>query len=309
MGATSGNRPRDRKSKDEQRGLEYGRGVVGKHRFRVRERHIAHHLIPLIAKRSVGAAKLDLLLRGVALPPDVGERPDPGLVLPRYRYEHLYDLVRAGRRVGAQEPGTEGSTDVLRLKRKWVRGQLLQLERLRLVERIPQPGRRSRLLVRSDDGLGGPFDDPDGSEGNLYITILGSVISSGRLATWGAPELSAYLAAMVAERWAPGPRRAPGTGTWYRPLEWFADSRRRYGPDDRTPMAFSVATLERGIAKLEKEGLLSHTHITVDPHSRERLQGRRNLYVNQFTALDRSPHLLRPDELAERLVADTAIPT
>lgn len=288
--------------------MEYGRGVVGKHRFRVRERHIAEHLIPLIAKRSVGAAKLDLLLRGIALPPDTGERPEPGVVLPRYRYEHLYDLVRGGRRLGAQEPGTDASTDVLRLKRKWVRDQLRQLERLNLVERTPQAGRRSRLLVMSDDGIGGPFDDPDGSEGNLYITILGSIISSGRLAAWGTPELSAYLAAMVAERWAPGPRPAPGTGSWYRPLEWFADTRRRYGPEDRTPMAFSVATLERGLDKLEEDGLISHTHITFDPYSRERLQGRRNLYVNAFATLDGSSRVLRPEELAKRRLADDAMP-
>ena len=42
----------------ELKGLRYGRGVVGKHRFRVRERHVAEHLAPLISDKAAGAAKL-----------------------------------------------------------------------------------------------------------------------------------------------------------------------------------------------------------------------------------------------------------
>jgi hypothetical protein len=285
MVATSSKR--GTRAKGGEPGLIYGRGVTGKHRFRIRERHIAEHLVPLMTGRSLGAAKLDLLLRGIALPPDVGERPEPGVVLRRYRYEHLYDLVNSGRRLGAHEPGTDPSINVTRLKRKWVREQLVRLETLKLVKRIPDPGRRSHLTVLSDDGTGGPLDDPDGSEGNLYITILGRIVSSGRFGRWGVPELSAYLAAMVAERYAPGRRKAAGTGQWFRSLRWFADIDRRYGPDDRTPMAFSVATLERGLAQLERDGLISHTHISVDPHNRQRLQGRRNLYTNRFGDLEK----------------------
>jgi hypothetical protein len=295
MADTNAKRPR-RAAKEEPRGLIYGRGVIGKHRFRIRERHIAAHLIPLMTKRSLGAAKLDLLLRGIALPPDVGDRPESGIVLQRYRYEHLYDLVNSGRRLGAQEPGTDPSTAVVRLKRKWVREQLLQLEKFNLVKRTPQRGRRSHLRVLSDDGTGASIDDPDGSEGNLYVTVLGSIISSGAFARWGVPEVSAYLAAMVAERYAPGKRAPAGTGKWFRSLGWFADKQRRYGPDDRTPMAFSVATLERGLARLEKDGLISHAHITVDPSTRQRLQGRRNLYTNRFAELDEGSLIMQPSD-------------
>ena len=297
-------RPRRvRKASTERHGLEYGSGLVGKHRFRIRERHIAEHLIPLMTRRQVGAAKLDLLLRGIALPPDIGQRPQAGVVLQRYRYEQLYDVINTGHRLGAQQPGQDPPPSVLRLKRKWVRDQLLRLEALELVVRTRQKGRRSHLRVLSDDGSGGVFDDPDGSKGNLYITVLGSVIASGKLADWGAPELSAYLAAMVAERYAPGDRPEPGTGRWFRSLGWFRDVE-RYGPKERTATPFGIATLERGLAKLEEDFLITHTHITKDPYTKHRLQGRRNLYRNRFADLDKASKILKPADLADQLLSD-----
>ena len=258
-----------------------------------------------MTRRQIGAAKLDLLLRGIALPPDIGERPQPGVVMQRYRYEHLYDVINTGHRLGAQQPGQDPPPSVLRLKRKWVRDQLLRLEALQLVERTLQKGRRSHLRVLSDDGSGRAFDDPDGSEGNLYITILGSVISSGKLAEWGAPELSAYLAAMVAERYAPGDRPDAGTGRWFRSLRWFRDVE-RYGPKERTPMPFGIATLERGFVKLEEDFLITHEHITNDPYTKHRLQGRRNLYRNRFADLDDSFTILKPADLADQMLANDA---
>ena len=56
---------------------------------------------------------------------------------------------------------------------------------MKLVRREPRPGKRPRLVVLRDDGSGQPFDDPDGSPGNTYVRILGSVIASGALASWG----------------------------------------------------------------------------------------------------------------------------
>ena len=50
-------------------GVIYGRGVRGKYQFRVRELHIAKTYVPLMKAKKVGAVKLDLLLRGIALLP------------------------------------------------------------------------------------------------------------------------------------------------------------------------------------------------------------------------------------------------
>ena len=118
---------------------------------------------------------------------------------------------------------------------------------------------------------------------------MGAVIASQQLATWGAPQLSAYLAAMVAERWASPRPTTPGTGTWFRSLAWFPDHDGRYGPPERPRMAFSSATLERGLAQLELEGLISHHHIAIDPRTKRHLQGRRNYYTNRFDTLIASP--------------------
>lgn len=74
--------------------LRYGRAGYGKHEFRVRERHVAEHLIPLIRAKAAGAAKLDLVLRGAALLPEHAGKRTPGTVLRSYTYERLHDLAR-----------------------------------------------------------------------------------------------------------------------------------------------------------------------------------------------------------------------
>lgn len=170
-----------------------------------------------------------------------------------------------------------------------------------LVKREPKPGYRPRLLVLRDDGSGEPFDDPNGTRGNTYVSVLGSVIGSRALASWGAPELSAYLAAMAAERSEnrDGKHIDPGTGRWYRPLAWFADKDELYGPSDRVRMGFSVPTLERGIASLEKSELMSHRRITRNPRTNRRLKGPRNLYFNHFDLLSDEVKPLMTGDLDE----------
>jgi hypothetical protein len=296
-----------------QAGLPYGREITGKVLFRIRETHIANHLIPLMASRALGAAKLDLVLRGIALPAEhVGDRKaGPGLVLPRHSYEQLHDLARGTAGLGSDPPDIDASREVVLLKRKWVGEQLARLEALGLIRRVPQTGRRPTLMILKDDGSREPFDDPDGQEGDTYATVLGTVIASGTLAKWGVPELSAYLAATVAERHDRSARskfrgRYPlGGGPWFRPLTWFADQERRFGPDSRVLLPFSVPTLQRGIRSLEKAGLLSHTQISVAPRTQQRLKQRRNLYRNNFTILKAPGPVLKPADYAKEVDRQT----
>lgn len=278
------------------RGLRLGGGVVGKFLFRIREQHTADHLIPLMRDRAVGAAKLDLVLRCIALSPRHAGPRLPGLVLPGYSWEKLHDLARSADTLGEAPPDIDASREVIRLKRKWVGQQLARLEDRGLVKRFEQPGRRPKLLVLRDDGTGEPFDDPDGSAGNSYITVLGGVIASGHIAQWGTPELSGFLAAMTGERHAApdGVPRRPGHGKWFRSLAWFADKERRYSSGSRVLLPFSVPTLERGIAKLEDQGLVVRKRILHNPRTGRRLQGPRNLYENRFDTLVDASKTLSP---------------
>lgn len=268
--------------------LRFDFGVIGKHLFRIRERHVADHLVPLISSRAAATAKLDLVLRCIALSPQHAGQREPGLVLPTCSWELLHDLAKGDRGMGSVGPGIDASPQALKLKRKWVGGQLARLEEMKLVRREPRPGNRPRIFVLKDDGSGESFDDPDGSVGNTYITVRGSVIGSRALASWGAPELSAYLAAMAAERSenSEGRRIEPGTGQWFRPLAWFADTDGLYGPSDRVRLGFSVPTLERGIDKLVAAKLIRRRRIFRNPRTNRRLKGPRNLYRNNFDALD-----------------------
>ncbi len=168
--------------------LLYGSGVNGKYRFRFRHRHIAEHLAPLIRDRAAGAAKLDLLLRGIASLPEHAGRRQVGIVLPHYSYEDLHDLVRHGDRYGGAGSQPDYSAEVRRAKRKWVGEQIEKLEALKLIRR-EKLGGRPRLLVLSDDGAENPLDDPTGKGGELYITVHGTLFSTGTIRDWGAPEL------------------------------------------------------------------------------------------------------------------------
>jgi hypothetical protein len=287
------------------KGLRYGAGGIGKHEFRVREAYVADRLIPLIRAKAVGAAKLDLVLRGVALLPEHAGKHVPGTVLSRFSYEYLHDLARAADTFGAFASHAETPPEIVAAKRNWVREQLQRLETLDLVRRDLRPGRRPSLIVLRDDGSGEPFDDPDGSEGNSYVRILGTLIAHGQLAGWGGPQLSAYLAAMTAERYTDAargiPRQLPGTGIWFRQLDWFADPANRYGPPARVRMQFSVATLERGMVLLEEEGLLKRERTTTDPFLHRRLSGPRVVYTNRFYSFDGSEEMIDEDDLIAAL--------
>jgi hypothetical protein len=253
--------------------------------------------VPLIASRAAGTAKLDLVLRCIALlPRDAGNR-EPGIVLPRCSWELLHDLSRGSEGLGALSPGMDPSQAVLKLKRKWVGQQLARLEDEGLLRREPRPGKRPKIILLRDDGSREALDDPDGSPGNTYATILGAVISTRTLAGWGAPELAAYLAATVAERHAaPMHKSESGAGKWFRSLAWFADSGGFYGPESRVRIGFSEPTLERGIKKLEAAGLMSHQRIVTVPGTNRRLSGPRNLYTNNFASLRAKAKAAAEDE-------------
>jgi hypothetical protein len=259
--------------------------------------------------RALGAAKLDLVLRGVALQEAHAGRREVGLVLPSYSWEQLHDLTRTTTSLGVTPPDIDAPPEVVRLKRKWVGRQLRHLEELKLVRRIEQPGKRPKLIVLRDDGTGKPLDDPDGQPGNTYVTILGGIIASGALAAWSTPALSAYLAAMVAERHDPAAQkrrsdRNAGEGRWFRALAWFADTDGHYGPEARVRLPFTVPTLERGFKQLERDGLVAWQTHSFNPRTLRRLSGPRNFYKNNFQNLNADVEVLGPKDYSDQLAKE-----
>lgn len=265
--------------------FEYAHGIVGKRQFRVREAYIAGQLLPLIRTKAVGAAKLDLVLRGIAIPSGEGTKPTRvGLIRYPATYRELHDLCRRPNVFGEDLDDPK----VLDAKRKWVAEQLVRLEQRQLVRRVKyENGKRPELFVLRDDGSAEPFDDPGTSESDRYVRLVGDVVASGAFRAWGAPELCAYIAAMYAERWADlaskRPRTQPGTGKWFQPLAWFANADGRYGPPNRSPLPFSVKTLERGMSSLCRQGLLDRNPERVDPFRGTRFRQTRIIYTNGFT--------------------------
>lgn len=259
----------------------------------------------MIAGRRVGAAKLDLALRGLALEPrHAGKRGLPGFVLRKYSYEDLHDLVRR-----PLYDGDATDPSVIRLKRKWVADQLTTLETRNLVRREGRPGLRPDLVVLRDDGSGDPFDEVGGSA-SYYLVIPGGVVASGALADWGAPELAFFLAALIAER-REANRRAShqkgyvrpdiGGGDWFQPLYWFADRPgKRQDRGERFP--FSESTLERGLARFLELGLVKRTHAYRDPLTKRKFRsGRRNVYSNRFHLLNLISGSNSPDDLKQQI--------
>jgi len=275
----------------QRKGLRYRPpDVIGKHLFRVRETYLRDQVAPLLRSNRADAVKLDLVLRGLALSPQhLGQRRIPGLVLPHIAYEDLFDLVRPADDYGrpTDSAGDLYAAEVRKLKRKWVGEQLQLLQQRRLVHRVDRPGRRPHLVVRRDDGTEKAFDDPDGTTGNTYATVLGAIIASGELVKWGTAELAAYLAAMVAEWHDPtfdSDKVPAGSGRWYRPVSWFNSDRR---PAHHVRIPFSEATLERGLKRLITEGLIAKDRRLQDPATGRRFRtGRRNVYTNRFAVLN-----------------------
>jgi hypothetical protein len=304
-----------------QPGLRYKQPhLVGKHLFRVREVHVRDHLVPLLSKNRLGAAKLDLILRGLALSPQHrGKRSTPGLVLNTFTYEDLHDLARAPNWFGGKSGDTYAyDAGLARLKRKWVGEQLQALEAMRLIRREPRPGDHPTIVVLRDDGSGKAFDDPDGTPGKTYVSILGGIISSGALAEWSMAQLTFYLAAMIAERHTirlpvqlpPNilelvPNLAvrgtePGSGRWYRPLTWFNDATQR--EDNAVLIPFSTSTLERGLKAFEADGLIEVRKLRRNPRTNKPFKsGPRNLYINKFGTLTEAARIVPAEQFDAEL--------
>ena len=271
------------------RGVAYGPGVTGKFQFRVRELHVAETYVPLLKAKKLGAVKLDLVLRGIALLPQHAGNRDIGLVLPDISYQSLHDICRPPSRFSMRSPEDEiDDRKILKLKRNWVGRQLEILEQAGAVRRESGHRGRPRIIVQRDHGIG-PFDDPDGTEGNSYITISGPVISQW-LKYWETPEVSAYLAAMIADRYAriKNPDRFPrGGATWFNTLDWFADPH-GYRPQGHVRIGFAPRTLQRGLANLRTDNLVTWEHQTIRPDKpgHRFRSGRRNIYTNHFDRVD-----------------------
>jgi hypothetical protein len=252
----------------------------GRGRIRLRESHVRDNLGPLITAKAVGAAKLDVALRGLA-------QWSPGSASHGYlpeavSWEDLHDLVRDG----------EFYANNRDLKRKWVGEQLARLEKVRLIDRQPAQGRRPRLLVLSDRGDRSAFDDPGGAPDDSYVTLFGTLYAFGTIRGWGGPELAGYIAAMIAERYARSDSRFSevaqlrnrplGAGLWYRPLTWFADSEHKR-PPHHVRIDFAERTLRRGFSSLRAAGLIRSEWIDTDPRTGQPfLEGPRVLYHNLF---------------------------
>lgn len=266
--------------------LKVGPGK-GKFLIRIRLVHVTDRYAAMIAKKSIGAVKLDLLLRTIALLPDDAGARRPGYVLRDWGYEHLHDLVRGGPVSRTKRDLTD--REVRHLKRKWVDNQVRKLVAARLLRVEPVPGKRPRLIVLRDDGRGGAFDDPGATGDDPYVTIRGSVVASGAFVAWGAPEVAAMLAALYAEFYAERPRGRPlsadGTGRWWRQLAWFNNP--AWHPLGRPLLPFSKSLLERGFATLAEQQLITRTKVSHDPRTKKRLPTSRVVYRNGFARLDR----------------------
>lgn len=270
------------------RGVAYGPGVRGKYQFRVRELHVAETYVPLMKAKRLGAVKLDLVLRGIALLPEHAGQREPGLVLPEISYQDLHDICRVPSHFSVNTPENQfDDRQILRLKRNWVGSQLDILVHRESVRRESGYAGRPRIVVQRDHGSGS-LDDPDGSVGNSYIIISGPMIAKW-LKFWRTPEVTAYLAAMVADRYARfrNPEIALGGATWYQTLDWFSDPR-GYRPQGHVRIGFSPRTLQRGFANLRKCGLITWEHRTIQPDKpgHRFRSGRRNIYTNHFNQVD-----------------------
>jgi hypothetical protein len=271
-------------------------------RLRLRETYIRDVLAVQVNAGAVATVKLDLVLRSLAQASD-----ETGVVPARLSWEDLHDLCR---------PGTHYVGEI-RLKRQWVGEKLARLERMNLLAREGGAcANRPRLVPLRDDGSGRPFDDA-GNSVDSYATFLVRLIEHERFQNWGAAELTAYFAAMIAERYARqdeglgwiNEERQLGGGVWFRSLDWFRDSEGRR-PPEHIRIPFSERTLRRGFAELKRQGLVASKRMGVDPRTGKRFgsQFGRYVYLNGFDdTRDRRPELsglLRGIEAEARVRGD-----
>lgn len=265
-------------------------------RLRMREGYLRDFLVPQVNAGSMATAKLDLVLRALAQASD-----EPGVVPAAFTWEALHDLCRPSNHYVGE----------VRLKRQWVGEKLARLERLNMLSREEaRAANRPRLVPLRDDGSGKPFDDPGDSE-DSYTTFLVRLIEHQQFQAWGAAELTAYFAAMIAERYARqddglgwvNAERPFGGGVWFRSLDWFRDAEGRR-PSEHIKIPFSERTLRRGFAELRKQGLIASKRMSVDPRTGDRFGGElggqfgRYVYLNGFddtrqTRPDLNAHLRR----------------
>lgn len=269
---------------DTKGGINYLGAITGKYLFRVRQRYVADQVAPMLSAKQVGAAKLDLVLRGIALLPEHAGARDPGFVLRRgVTYEDLHDLCRDPRVFTTDLPeNAMYDPVVIDKKRAWVAAQLRVLERRGLVRRVERPGRRPDLIVLRDDASGKPFDDPGAvarKPGNAYVTVHGHVIADPRFRSWGAGELAAYYCAMTAERFDPKRPDVAGTGVWFRQIGWFAGAYRKPG---HVTYPFGERTLRQGFLNLAEQGWIATRDVS--RWRGERFEHPRRVYTNKFVA-------------------------
>lgn len=282
-------------------GMAYAPGITGKGAFRLRERYIAESVAPMICARRVGAVKLDLILRGLALLPAHAGKREPGHLLRhegKLGYQMLHDLCRDHAHFATQAPHDfEDDSDTLDKKRIWVREQLLELERRSLVVRRPDLlGRRPDIVVLRDLADGEPYDDPTGKDGG-YVTVHGAIISSSNFRRWGAPEVVAYLCAMTADRFARNRCKerkveipAEGSATWFRQADWFNNENKLVRrPEGHVAYPFSTMTIQRGLRKLRSEGLIGGRRTIINPETGQRFKtGPRMVYENRFNTFNQT---------------------
>ena len=294
------------KRKTEPAGLEYGPGIYGKHLFRVSEQYVADHVARLVKRGRADAAKLDLVLRGIALSPDhAGDRRDPGLVLSKQfqiDYAALHDLVRDPRRFAETAPEDDDADRLERdKKREWVREQLVLLSGTgqtsdmpasphRLLRRDAVGDGRQQITMLRDLGDGGTFDDPGAEENRRsYITIPGSVLADPRFRQWGAPELVGFYCALIAERFARAASKRNGTEVdqesvaWVRQADWF-NNENGYRPDGHIIPPFSTSTIQKGLKALIDSGFIDAHWSMRSPDTGERFKNRRKVYTNRFAS-------------------------
>lgn len=251
----------------------------GSGRVRLRETYVRDVVAPLLSRGASGAVKLDLVLRSLVW----GDPSGSGVLSPDITWETLHDWCR---------PMGHFANSDRTLKRKWVSDKLDLLEKNGVLRRTIG-GLRPSIAVLSDSMSGAPLDDPgaesaagaldsagdapaDGAPtgGHTYVSVLCDGFEYGRFARWEGPQIAAYLAAMIGERYARNDplmvplldTRPAGAGIWFRNLGWFADlSGQR--PDHHVRIPFSERTLTRGFAALRQEGLVSSTRTAMDPRT------------------------------------------